>query len=125
MGASPGMGAHPGVAPTMAPMTAPGRPGGETSDAHWADHATDTIVRTVDSVRERTSGPAITAVAGLVYGIVAIVALSVIVILLTAATIRGLELLLWRKVWLAYLVLSVACLAGGLVCWSRRATPTA
>ena len=108
----------------MLPMTTNGRPGPGSTDAHWADQATDTIVRTVDSVRERTSGPAITAVAGLVYGIVAAVAITVIIILLTAATIRGLELLLWRKVWLAYLVLAVASLAGGLVCWSRRATPT-
>lgn len=104
-------------------MTSDGRPARPEPDAHWADHATSTIVRTVDTVRERTSGPAITAVAGLVYGIVAAVAVSVIIILLTAATIRGLELLLWRKVWLAYLVLAVASLAGGLVCWSRRATP--
>lgn len=108
----------------MTAMTTNGRPGAAGPDAHWADQATDTIVRTVDSVRERTSGPAITAVAGVVYGIVATVALTVIVILLTAAAIRGLELLLWGKVWLAYLVLAVACLAGGLVCWSRRATPT-
>lgn len=108
----------------MAPMTASGRPTSGGSDAHWTEQATDTIVRTVDTVRERTSGPALTAVAGLVYGIVAAVAVGVIVVLLTAATIRGLELLLWRKVWLAYLVLAVVCLAGGLVCWSRRATPT-
>lgn len=108
----------------MAAMTASGRPTGGGNDAHWTEQATDTIVRTVDTVRERTSGPALTAVAGLVYGIVAAVAVGVIVVLLTAATIRGLELLLWRKVWLAYLVLAVVCLAGGLVCWSRRATPT-
>jgi len=105
-------------------MTASDRPGSESVEAHWTDQATDTIVRTVDTVRERTSGPAITAVAGIVYGIVAAVAVSVIIILLTAAAIRGLELLLWRKVWLAYLVLAVASLAGGIVCWSRRATPS-
>ena len=109
----------------MAAMPSDSRPPGVDAEAHWADQATDTIVRTVDTVRERTSGPAITAVAGLVYGIVAAVGVGVIVVLLTAAAIRGLELLLWRKVWLAYLVLSVACLAGGLVCWSRRATPSA
>lgn len=108
----------------MAAMTPNAPPERATSDPHWADQATETIVRTVDTVRNRTSGPAITAVAGLVYGIVALVAITVIVIVLTIATIRGLELLLWRKVWLAYLVLAVACLAGGLVCWSRRATPT-
>ena len=107
----------------MSAMTASRRPD-DAADGTWVDQATDTIVRTVDTVRQRTTGPAITAVAGLVYGIVAAVAVGVILVLLTAATIRGLELLLWRKVWLAYLVLSVACLAGGLVCWSRRATPT-
>lgn len=109
-------------------MDTSGGPGSSVTpgrtEPDWADQATSTIVRTVDTVRERTTGPAITAVAGLVYGSVAAVAIGVIVILLTAATIRGLELLLWSKVWLAYLVLAVASLAGGLVCWSRRATPT-
>ena len=116
----------------MPTMTTTGRSaassGGSTpagAETDWAEQATDTIVRTVDTVRERTSGPAITAVAGIVYGIVALIAITVLVLLLTAATVRGLELLLWRKVWLAYLVLAVACLAGGLVCWSRRATPSA
>ncbi len=109
----------------MSPVTGDERPASLTArseDQDWPVEATRTIVRAVDTVRDKTSGPAITAVAGLVYGIVAITALTVLTIVLTAATIRGLELLLWRKVWLAYLVLSVLLFVGGLVCWSRRAT---
>jgi hypothetical protein len=105
------------------PGTTDGPPPASGSDGpDWPVEATRSIVKAVDTVRDKTSGPAITAVAAMVYGIVALTALTVLTIVLTAATIRGLELLLWRKVWLAYLVLSVLLFVGGLVCWSRRAT---
>jgi hypothetical protein len=92
------------------------------NDGDWPVQATRTIVQVVDKVRDKTSGPAITAVAAIVYGVVAAVAAFILVVVVTAAAIRGLELLLWRKVWLAYLVLAALTLVGGLVCWSRRAT---
>ena len=92
------------------------------TDGDWPVQATRTIVQVVDTVRDKTSGPAITAVAAVVYGVVAAVAAFILVVVLTAGTIRLLELLLWRKVWLAYLVLAALTLVGGLVCWSRRAT---
>lgn len=95
---------------------------GSAPDADWPVQATRTIVQVVDTVRDKTSGPAITAVASVVYGIVALMGVAILAIVLTAATVRGLELLLWRKVWAAYLVLAVISLAGGLLCWSRRAT---
>lgn len=95
---------------------------GSPADADWPVQATRTIVQVVDTVRDKTSGPAITAVASIVYGVVALMGVAVLAIVLTAATVRGLELLLWRKVWAAYLVLAVVTLAGGLLCWSRRAT---
>lgn len=96
--------------------------GGVAADADWPVQATRSIVQVVDTVRDKTSGPAITAVASIVYGIVAVMGVAILAIVLTAATVRGLELLLWRKVWAAYLVLAVISLAGGLLCWSRRAT---
>ena len=96
-------------------------PATPADDADWPVQATRSIVQVVDTVRDKTTGPVITAVAALVYGVVAAAAAGVVLILVTAATIRGLELLLWRKVWLAYLIVAVVCLAGGLVAWSRRA----
>jgi hypothetical protein len=95
---------------------------GVTPDVDWPVQATRSIVQVVDTVRDKTSGPAITAVASIVYGLVALMGAAVLTIVLTAAVVRGLELLLWRKVWAAYLVLAVVSLAGGLLCWSRRAT---
>lgn len=92
-----------------------------TSSDDWPVQATRSIVQVVDTVRDKTSGPVITAVAAVVYGLVAAVAGAIMVVLVTVASVRGLELLLWRKVWLAYLVVAVVLLAGGLVCWSRRA----
>jgi hypothetical protein len=93
-----------------------------TSDADWPVQATRSIVQVVDTVRDKTSGPATTAVASVVYGLVALMGVTVLTVVLAAATVRGLELLLWQKVWAAYLVLAVVTLVGGLLCWSRRAT---
>jgi hypothetical protein len=104
------------------PLNPAGQPADATADADWPVQATRSIVQVVDKVRDKTSGPAITAVAGVVYGLVALMGVTILTIVLTAATVRGLELLLWRKVWAAYLVLAVVTLAGGLLCWSRRAT---
>jgi hypothetical protein len=86
----------------------------------WPRQATRTIVRTVDSVRDKTTGPAITAAAALVYGLVALTALTILATALVVGLVRGLEILLWHKVWLAYLVLAAVFLAAGLVSWSRR-----
>lgn len=95
-----------------------------TTDDDWPVQATRSIVQVVDTVRDKTTGPIITAVAAVVYGIVAVVAASVALAMVTLGAIRGLELLLWRKVWLAYLVLAVVFLVAGLLCWSRRAVTT-
>jgi hypothetical protein len=108
--------------PSRYPDVDPGVNPGADPGADWPVQATRSIVQVVDTVRDKTSGPAITAVASIVYGIVAVMGAAVLTIVLTAATVRGLELLLWRKVWAAYLVLAVVTLAGGLLCWSRRAT---
>jgi hypothetical protein len=94
--------------------------GAAAGDDDWPRQATRTIVRTVDSVRDKTTGPAITAAAVLVYGLIALVAIGVIGTALIIGMVRGLEILLWHKVWLAYLVLAAVFLAGGLVSWSRR-----
>jgi hypothetical protein len=112
--------AHDTRASGSAPAAGPGV--GVTPDVDWPVQATRSIVQVVDTVRDKTSGPAITAVASIVYGLVALMGVAVLTIVLTAALVRGLELLLWRKVWAAYLVLAVVSLAGGLLCWSRRAT---
>jgi hypothetical protein len=103
------------------PVPAPAGPGNsaDTGD-DWPRQATRTIVRTVDSVRDKTTGPAITAAAATVYGLVAVMALAVLTTALLIAVVRGLEIILWHKVWLAYLVLAAVFLAGGLVSWSRR-----
>jgi hypothetical protein len=102
--------------------SASGLGAGPRSDADWPVQATRSIVQVVDTVRDKTSGPATTAVAGVVYGLVALMGVTVLTVVLVAATVRGLELLLWQKVWAAYTVLAVVTLVGGLLCWSRRAT---
>jgi len=96
-------------------------PGDAEGTGDWPVEATRSIVRAIDTVRVRTSGPAITAAAAVVYGLVALVAVGILAVVVTIALVRGLQLLLWGRVWLAYLVLGGLSLAGGLVCWSRRA----
>jgi hypothetical protein len=93
---------------------------GDNGGDDWPRQATRTIVRTVDTVRDKTTGPAITAAAVLVYGLVALTALTILATVLIVGLVRGLEILLWHKVWLAYLVLAATFLAAGLVSWSRR-----
>lgn len=47
-------------------------------------------------------------------------AMTVLGILLVIAAVRGLELLLWDKVWLAYLVLGGLFSVIGLLFWAKR-----
>lgn len=108
-------------------MTAPGErlnpprdPADGGTGADWPVQATQTIVRTVDTVRDKTSGPARTAVAGIVYGLIAAAAVTVLGVMVVIAGVRGLELLLWDKVWLAYTVLGGVFSLAGLLCWAKR-----
>ena len=88
--------------------------------ADWHVRATDKIVSTVDTVRVKTSGPAIkvsrAVVFGLLGGFIALIALIVFLI----GTVRLLNNILPKDVWLVYLILGSLFLLIGAFLWSKR-----
>jgi len=110
-------------------MAAPSRPGNPSlpsspgSDGDWADQAADTVVRVVDTVREKTTGPVLTAARAIVYGIIGAFAALVALIVLVIALVRMLDVYLPGAVWSAYLVLGIVFAGLGLFVWSKRYAP--
>ena len=88
--------------------------------ADWHVKATDKIVSTVDTVRKKSSGPAIkvsrAAVFGLLGGLLAFIA----AILLLIGVVRLLNNVLPKDVWLVYLILGAIFMAAGAFVWTRR-----
>ena len=105
-------------------MAVPTRPTDPApADGDWADQAADTVVRVVDTVREKTTGPALTAARAIVYGIIGAFAALVGLIVLIIALIRMLDVYLPGDVWSAYLLLGTAFAVGGLFVWRKRFAP--
>lgn len=105
----------------------------ESSD--WPKQATDSIVRVVDSVRDKTAGPAVTAARAVVYGsILALLALPLFILLLVGA-MRALERIfimigerfqiswLLQPMWLVYLLFGLTFFLVGLRLWARARRP--
>ena len=69
-------------------MAAPTRPTVPGPPEDWADQAADTVVKVVDAVREKTTGPVLTAARAIVYGIIGVFAALVALILLIIALVR-------------------------------------
>jgi predicted lysophospholipase L1 biosynthesis ABC-type transport system permease subunit len=99
----------------------------ETSD--WPAQAADTIERVVGSVRDKTTGPAITVARWVVYGTFALVVGSMVLILLAIAGVRLLDVYLpdaWvgeEHTWAAHLAMGALFTVVGAVAWSRRSAP--
>ena len=88
--------------------------------ADWHVKATDKIVTTVDTVRVKTSGPAIkvsrAVVFGLMGGLLSLIALIVFLI----GIVRLLDNVLPWDIWFVYLILgAVFCTIGALL-WTKR-----
>jgi len=93
----------------------------------WPAQAADRIVDAVDAVRDRTTGTAQTAARGVVYGLLAVVAGIVVVVLVTVGAIRLLDVLVdhfipWGHIWLPYLILGCVFLLVGVIVFRRRRT---
>ena len=100
------------------------------ADAHEADDdSVDTAVArfvdAVEAVRARTSGPLVTAVRALVYGLVIATAAVGVVVLVAIAAIRALDIAVPGEVWSAYLIASGAFGLVGAWAWSKRRPGTA
>lgn len=128
--------ATPGsVGPTTTERAVPVAPTPPDPSADWPKQATDSIVRVVDQVRDKTAGPAVTAARGIVYGsILAILALPLFLFLLVGlmrAMERGLIMigesrewsLLLQPMWLVYLFFGLIFFLVGLRLWARARKP--
>jgi hypothetical protein len=114
----------------MANASTPARtaplPGAAAPDRDWPAQAADTIEQVVGTVREKTTGPAITAARGLVYGLFAGVVGVVVAVLFIVMAVRMLDTYLpdaWfgeEHMWAAYLVLGVVFLLVAAILWPRR-----
>ena len=92
----------------------------------WAAQAADTIERAVGSVRERTTGPALTAARAVVYGTFATIVGLAALVLGTIAVFRLIDNYLPDAVfgdehtWATYLIIGLVFVVGGAVLWARR-----
>jgi hypothetical protein len=89
-------------------------------DGDWPTQAADTVVRVVDSVRSKTTGPAITVARAVVYGLLAGILGVAALVLLAVGAVRAIDSYVPGEVWAAHLIVgSIFTLAGGFV-WSKR-----
>jgi hypothetical protein len=92
----------------------------------WPAQAADTIERVVGTVRDKTTGPAITIARWVVYGTFALVVGTAVAVLVAIAAVRVLNVYLpdaWfgeEHVWAAHLLVGAVFTVAGMVLWSRR-----
>lgn len=99
---------------------------GDGGPDDWAVTATDTIVRVVDGVRAKTTGPAITASRALVYGLLALLLGVAALVLGAIGTVRSIDVYLpdsvfgERHTWAAHVLVGSVFSVVGLALWSKR-----
>jgi hypothetical protein len=117
-------------------MSDPASPASVAAHDDWPAQAADTIVRVVGQVRDKTTGPAISASRAVVFGLLAAVLgtvlLVVVCILVLRLTVIGVSSVLdasglerpGRAVWIAYFIDATLIAIIGLVLWRRAAAKT-
>lgn len=92
---------------------------GDRDASTWDSQLSTMFLDLVDSVRDKTSGPALRIARALVYGLVIIVALIALAVLSLILLVRIANFLPW-SVWFAYLLLGLVFFAAGSFLWSKR-----
>ena len=101
-------------------------PSVDSSD--WPAQAADTIERVVQGVRDKTTGPAITAARWLVAGMFVLLAGTMVAILLAIVFVRLLDAYLpdaWvgeQHVWAAHAIVGIVPFVGGLLLLRKRSS---
>ena len=98
--------------------------GGSLIGGDWPAQAADTIVTTVEKVRDRTTVPLMKLARGTVYGVFIVTVVIVVLTLAIIGLVRVLDIVLPSGVWLAYLVLGCATTFGGWLLYRKRNEPT-
>ena len=98
----------------------------ESGQDDWPAQIADTIVNVVGSVRDKTTGPALTVARAAVYGSFAAIVGCVALVVLVIAGVRFLDSYLpsaWfgeSHTWAAHLIIGLVLTITGLVLWMRR-----
>ena len=104
-------------------------PSPEVDTTDWPAQAADTIERAVQGVRDKTTGPAITAARWAVAGLFLVIIGTTVAILLAIALVRVLDVYLPESVfgethvWAAYLILGLPVFVAGIVLLAKRHSP--
>ena len=101
------------------PLRALPSPALDTTD--WPAQAADTIENAVQGVRDKTTGPAITAARWFVAGLFLVTMGTTVAILLAVVLVQVLDIFL--PVWAAYLVLGLPLFIAGMVLLAKRHPP--
>jgi len=105
------------------------RTAAEVDTSDWPAQAADAIERTVQTVRDKTTGPAISAARWAVAGLFVLIAGTMALILLVIVLVRLLDAYLpssvfgEEHVWAAHALVGAPLFVGGLVLLARRTGP--
>jgi hypothetical protein len=101
--------------------------GNPLTDPNWASDFTETIIDTVDKVRDRTTKPIVMVARGLVFGLLStFLGLMALVLLLVGLSRALINLLEWpfdhdSAVWISHIVLgSLLCSVGAIFMVRRQ-----
>jgi hypothetical protein len=103
--------------------------GEDEQEDDWPSQAADAIERVVGTVRDRTTGPLLKIVKGVVYGTFAALMAFTAVVLAIIGAVKALNYYLPESVfgenhmWAVYLILGLAFVLVGGVLWVRRRAP--
>jgi hypothetical protein len=117
-------GSPPSSRPGATPAESLAPPGPSAPD--WPAQAADAIERAVGAVRDKTTGPAITAARGLVYGTFSLLVGSVVAVFIAISAVRALDVYLPDAAvgddhtWVAHALVGGIFTIVGMFMWSRR-----
>jgi hypothetical protein len=98
-----------------------GAPSPLGSTAEWPAKAVDAIDLVVATVHDRAIRPALVAARAVVFGLIIAVVALMLLILLSIALVRLLDVYVFGgRVWASYLLLGGLFVIAGFVAWSRR-----
>ncbi len=101
-------------------------PANPLTDPNWATEITDKLVSIIDSVRSQTTQKVVYAARAAVFGVIAVLLGTFILIIALVGLMRGLQALLelavgWdRAVYLSYLIVGGILSLAGLVLFRKR-----
>lgn len=89
----------------------------------WPAKATEAIVTQIGKIRDKTTGPVLTAAHWVVYAAFAVSLGTVALVILVVGSFRALDAYLPEDVWAAYTLLGSVLLLGGIILYRVKVIP--